>query len=174
MTPERKVSPAPRRPHEVYGFTEQERLFWRISQERFDALLNDDLTAIHDIVETSNNYGEFVFVTTSRSAEQGRVAMSFYGLGYHEYRERWIHNEWFWYQANIRPNMMDQQLTKDEAAELLQKRLEDIQSYMDDDHQTERGRLFELLADLTDEDGALAELRDLGENWENLMGDSDE
>ncbi len=115
MTPERKVSPAPRRPHEVYGFTEQERLFWRISQERFDALLNDDLTAIHDIVETSNNYGEFVFVTTSRSAEQGRVAMSFYGLGYHEYRERWIHNEWFWYQANIRPNMMDLQLAKDVA-----------------------------------------------------------
>ena len=39
--------------------------------------------------------------------------------------------------------------------------------YMDQDTQGERGKLFEILADITDEDGALAEMEDLEslDNW---------
>ena len=106
-----------------------------------------------------------MFITTSRPSDYGRVAMTFYGLGYHEYRERWITNEWFWYQANPFPDMMQQQLEKEEAEEMIQKRIEGIQPYVGEDAQTERGKFFELLADLTDEDGALAEIEDL----ENLI-----
>ena len=175
MKHERKIQPAQQRPYEVYGFTENERLYWRVNQERFDAILQDEQTFIHEIKESSNSYGEFLFVTTSRPSDQGRVGMSFYGLGHHDYRERWFTKEWYWYQTNIQPNMVGQQISKEETAEMLRQRLEDIRPYIEEENtQTERGRLFELLADLTDEDGALAELQDLGDDWERLMGGTDE
>ena len=174
MAQERNRTPAPKRPYEVYGFSEKERLYWRISRARFEAILQDDQTVIHNLQESSNNYGEFLFVTTSRQADQGRVAMTFFGLGYHEYRERWITGEWFWYQANTTPGLLRQQVGKDEVDELLEQRLASILPDVDDRTQTDRGRLFELLADLTDEDGALAELEDLGDDWERLLGRLDE
>jgi len=173
MSKEHKSHPAPIRPYDVYGFTENERLKWRVNQERLEGILDDERTTIHEIQESSNSYGEFLFVTTSRQVKQGRVAMTFFGLGFHDYRERWITNDWYWYQASATPNMMKLQLTKDEADELLEQRLESIQPYIEENTQTDRGRLFELLADLTDEDGALAELQDLGDNWERLLGDMD-
>jgi len=174
MKHERTIQPAPRRPFEVYGFTENECLYWRVNQERFEAILQDEQTFIHEIKESSNSYGEFLFVTTSRPSDQGRVGMSFYGLGHHDYRERWFTKEWYWYQTNIHPNRVGEQIPKEEATELLRQRLEDIRPYIQEpDTQTERGKLFELLADLTDEDGALAEMQDLGNDWEHLMGDID-
>lgn len=88
--------------------------------------------------------------------------MTFYGLGYHEYRERWITNEWFWYQANVFPKMLEQQIPKDEADQLIQQRKEGILPYVDKGTpQSPRGILFGILADLTDEDGAFAEMEDL-------------
>ena len=173
MSKEHKSQPAPRRPYDAYGFTEKERLKWRVNQERFKGILNDERTTIHEIQESSNSFGEFLFVTTSRQTKQGRVAMTFYGMGFHDCRERWITKHWYWYQASTTPNMMKQQLAKDEADELLKQRQESIQPYIDENTQTDRGRLFELLAELTDEDGALAELQDLGDNWERLLGDFD-
>ena len=152
---------APRRPYEVFGFSEQERLYWRVTNERFQEIIEDDQTIIHTIKESSNNYGEFLFVTISRSGDQGRVAMTFYGHGYHEYRERWFTDEWNWYQANTFPDLMQKKVEKEEAEELLKQRLENIRPNICPNTQTERGRLFELLADLTDEDGALAGLEDL-------------
>ena len=174
MKHERQIQPAPRRPYEVYGFSEKEQLYWRVNQERFEAILGDEQTIVHDIKESSNSFGEFLFVTTSRQGDRGRVGMTFYGLGYHDYRERWFTKEWYWYQTNIHPNMVGQQISKEEVAKLLQQRSEDIRPYIEDEStQTERGRLFELLADLTDEDGALAELQDLGDDWDQLLGDID-
>jgi hypothetical protein len=174
MTHEHPHRPIQKKPYEVYGFTEKECLYWRVSQERFDTILHDELTVIHNIQESSNNYGEFIFVTTSRQSDQRRTGMTFFGLGFHEYRERWFTNEWYWYQANIQPQMMGQQIPKDEVDELLKARLEIIEPYVDSSSQSERGRLFELLADLTDEDGALAELQDLGDDWGQLLNGMDE
>ena len=87
MSQERSSHPAPKRPYEIYGLTEQERLHWRLTSERFEEILDDENTNIHTINVSSNNYGEFLFVTTSRLGDQGRVCMAFYGLGYHQSRE---------------------------------------------------------------------------------------
>ena len=147
--------------YEVFGFTEEERLKWRVDQERFEEILNDEQTKIHTIQESSTNYGEFLFVTVSRAREKGRICMTFFSLGYHEYRERWFTDDWFWYQANPYPKTVRQKIKKDEAEELIMRRREVITPDVETDTQTERGKLFELVADLTDEDGALAELEDL-------------
>ena len=170
MSHEQNLQPAPKRPYELFGLTEQEALYWRVTDQRFRALLEQDETLIHRIENSSNNFGEFLFVTASRPGNQGRLAMTFYGLGYHEHRERWIAGEWFWYQANFSPELMREQIKKEEANDLIQQRRDSIASYLGEDAQTEYGQLFEMLADLTDEDGALAEIEDMGDIGVWLLG----
>lgn len=161
MRKERQPEPTPKKPEEVFGLNDREILSSRINMERFKEILADDQTKVHKILASSNNYGEFLFVTASRPGDQGRISMTFFGLGYHEHRERWLTEEWFWYQSNLNEDQQDQQISKEEAQELLEKRLAEIRPYIKEDIQTERGKLFELLADITDEDGALAEMEDI-------------
>jgi hypothetical protein len=170
MNHEQTPQPAPKRPYEIFGLTEQEALYWRVTDQRFRALLEQDETLIHRIENSSNNYGEFLFVTASRPRDQGRFAMTFYGLGYHEHRERWIVGEWFWYQANFNSNLIQEQITKAEAEEMIQKRRESIAPDLGEGTQTEYGQLFEMLADMTDEDGTLAEIEDMGDIGVWLLG----
>jgi hypothetical protein len=161
MNHEYSPIPVPKKPCEEFGLTENEQLSWRVSQTRFEKILKDEQTIIHDIKESSNNFGDFLFLTTSRPANQGRICMTFYGLGFHESRERWITDEWFWYQASPYPELLRQHLEKTEAEVMIKQRLESITPISNQNTQTWRGNLFELLADLTDEDGALAEIEDL-------------
>jgi hypothetical protein len=163
MNHEQTPQLAPKRPYEIFGLTEQEALFWRVTDQRFLSLLGQDEPLIHRIENSSNNFGEFLFVTPSRPGCQSRIAMTFYGLGYHEHRERWIADEWFWYQSNLSPELMREQIEKEKANELIQKRRDRIATHLGEDVRTEYGQLFEMLADLTDEDGALAEIEDLGD-----------
>ena len=153
--------PAPRKSYEVFGLTEKEVLDWRISQDRFKDILSDKQSIIHKIESSSNNFGEFMFVTTSRPGEQGRIFITFYSLGYHKYRERWLTKEWFWYQTASNPDLQNQKVNLDEATKILNMRLEQIEPETLEDTQTARGYLFELLADLKDEDWALDKLQDL-------------
>jgi hypothetical protein len=46
-------------------------------------------TTIHAAELSSNSYGEFLLVTVSRPGEEKPTYLTLYGLGYHEYRERW-------------------------------------------------------------------------------------
>ena len=161
MSPEQSPSPAPKQPYEIFGLTEHEQLFWRVTQKRLDEILKDERTIIHKIEPSSNDYGEFLFVTTSRPGEQERIYMTFYGLGYHDYRERWITKEWFWYQTNPYPDLLSSKVTKDEAKELIRQRLEEIRPELKQSRQSNRGKAFEILADFTDEDAARAEMDDL-------------
>ena len=119
MSPEQFQSPAYKRPYEAFGFTEQQILFWRVNQDNFQEILDDDQTIIHDIKPSSNDYGEFLFVTARRPGERERIAMTFYGLGYHEHRDRWLTDEWFWYQANMFRDMIQQIVDKEEGNEII-------------------------------------------------------
>ena len=88
--------------------------------------------------------------------------MTFYGLGYHEYRERWISDEWFWYQSQESLIDIQAQLSGEEVSANLAERLAEISPHFGNDTQTELGQMFEEIADLTDDDAALAEMQDLG------------
>ena len=88
--------------------------------------------------------------------------MTFYGAGYHEYRERWISKEWFWYQSQESMVDIQTKMSGEEVTEKLEQRLAEISPYLGEDTQTELGRMFEQFADLTDDDAALAEMQDLG------------
>ena len=56
-----------------FEFTENEKLFDRISHERFKEMIEDEATTVHKAEVSSNNYGEFLFVTTSRASQEGRA-----------------------------------------------------------------------------------------------------
>jgi hypothetical protein len=156
-------------PPEPFDFTEDEKLWDRVSEARFNAWLEDEATRIHRVELAANNYGEFAFVTLSREAGGQRALMSFWGLGYHEHRERWITDHWRWYRANQFPATLKQQVSLEEAQEMLEQRRVDIAPYVEEAAQSARARLYELLADMTDEDGALAEIEDLGEAADWLL-----
>lgn len=81
MSNEHVHNPAPNRHYEVFGLNEQEHLYWRVNQERLDEILDDDQSIVHKIQELTNIFGEFLFVISSRSGDQDRVALTFYGLG---------------------------------------------------------------------------------------------
>lgn len=138
-----------------------ERLPQRLSDGQLISVLADDHTTVHMIELATNSFGEFLFVTLSWPAGTGRRYVTFWGAGYHEYRERWITNDWQWYDSARQPE--GQGMAKAEALDRLQKRADDIAGWDRREAPSSRARLFEMLADLTDEDGALTELDDLND-----------
>jgi hypothetical protein len=87
-------TPIPRRPYEIFDITEDESLRSRVSHDRFIEILDNERTLVHRLEDQSNGFGEFLFITLSRMEERSRVVMTSYGLGYHEYRLRWLTDDW--------------------------------------------------------------------------------
>lgn len=161
----KSVPPLPnswKKPYEAFGITEDEVASWRVSDERLKQILADPGTIAHTIKTNTNTFGEFLFLTASRGTGQKRVCMTFYGMGYHEYRERWLSKEWFWYQSQESLVDVSAKMPDDDVKEKLKQRFADIAPDLEKDTQTERGKQFETLADMTDDDAALVEMKDLG------------
>ncbi len=150
-------------PHQPFAFTERERLFDRLSHPRFEALLRDEQTTIHDVKLDTNLYGEFLFVTLSHQQAAERQALTFFGLGFHEHRERWL-TTWSWYETDLRGERQKSRLDKPQVLEQIAARHAEVVSYGTPHQSSKRAQLYTLLADLTDEDGALSEMEDL-DDW---------
>lgn len=153
------------RPHpaEAFGLTEREQLWDRVSHKRFMELLRDEQTRIHKAELSTNMYGEFLFVSLSRPDDKP-IGLTFYGAGFREQRERWITDEWFWYQTSAKTE--EETLPKTEVISTIQERRDEIATYAQGSTQSARGKLFEMLAELTDEDAALSEMEDLSDfDW---------
>jgi len=150
--------------HDGFAFTEHERLYDRVSDARFMELLRDAQTIVHEISASTNSYGEFLFIILSRPNERGdRDCATFFSLGYHDRRERWMTDTWSWYDAHQPEERMEKHIELSEAESLIQARREEIAEDMRQfpTVQTQSAMLFELLADLSDEDGAATEIDDL-------------
>lgn len=160
MTKEHSPS-TPENPNKKFGFTESEILFNRISHQRFLEMLQDPKHKINTIVESGNAYGEFLFVTISREDNGQKLIITFYGLGYHEYRDRWFMDEWHWYQTYANSESCKGEISKDDALKQIEAQKIEILPYAEKATQSEAGYFFEMLADLTDDDGAIGELDDL-------------
>jgi hypothetical protein len=147
-----------------FGFTEQERLYDRIRHPRFIALLQQSDIVVHEVKDDVNSFGECLFVTVSSHAESGKL-LTFWGCGYHEFRERWIADSWQWYESRRTVERMPV-VPKEEALSRIKEREAYIRSTNPPQDRSPRAALYELMAELTDEDGALAELEDLeGFGW---------
>jgi hypothetical protein len=152
-----------------FAFSEHEQLFDRISDARFRELVERTDTTLHEASLSTNNYGEFLFVTVSWQSGQGREQVTFWGQGYHEYRERWIADVWYWYRSERR-DLEGMTIPREQFAEQLEERAAFVADYSDQDTQSQRGALFEFLADMTDEDGAVIDLEEY-ESWLDSLDD---
>lgn len=151
----------PENPFQKFGFTESEILFNRITHKRFLEMLQDPKNKIHTIIESENAYGEFLFVTISREINGKPSIVTFYGLGFHEYRDRWFTDEWHWYKSYANSETCKGEISRVDAVKQVEARKNEILPYADRATQSEAGYLFETIADLTDDDGAIAEFDDL-------------
>lgn len=159
----------------AFAFSERERLYDKISDARFLAILRDENTTAYTVNMDTNSFGEYLFVTLGRpTADSPAVLVTFFGLGYHEQRERWITQEWSWYTPTPMKGKNDQPMPKDEAERIIQERRDEITPYITDTQPSKRAQLFALLADLTDEDGAYSEMEDLEGLMGGLFGEDDE
>jgi hypothetical protein len=159
--------------HDCFQFTEKEQLDDRISRARFMALVDDPNVDVNDIKVSTNAFGEFMFVTLSCRTKPGSEPLTFYGLGYHEQRERWITGYWRWYESIFDAKELGV-IPKSEAKAQIQEREDFTRAgAATSPIPSQRAQLYSLMAHLTDEDGALTELEDLGEDLLDSFGDLD-
>lgn len=147
-------------PHtEGFRLTERERLFTRVSHDRFLSFLTAPDTSIHEAQLSTNSYGEFLFVSMSRPGTEEREQYTFFGLGYHEPRDRWLTDEWFWYKTHSY-SRQQQELEREEVLRLIAERQADISTDVALHNRSRRGVIFEELADVSDDDSVLADFED--------------
>lgn len=161
----KRRTPGLRRDETGYGFRGREKLVEHLSHDRFmDLMLRDD-THIHDVHVSENSYGEFLFVTAARPVKDVPQRLTFFGLGYHVHRDRWMDDNWFWYEPST--DAASKAIEKVEFEQIIAQRRHEVLIDSRGHQQSKRGQVFEFIADLTDDDGALAELED-NEDWERL------
>lgn len=158
------------RSNPCFTFTERENLYDRVSHDRFMALVMQPDVDIHELQVSSNSFGEYLFVTVSCRTEQPKRLLTFWGLGYHEHRERWISDSWQWYESSRKDANLSV-IPKEEAYTQIKEREAFVRANATLTQQSRRAQLYEVVADLTDEDGALTGLEDLG--W-MFLGDNEE
>lgn len=150
-----------RHPDRLYGFTEEEYGSYRVSEDRFREFLDHPRTRVHEVALSENDYGTFLFITTSRPKETGRERVTFWGCGFHELRDRYITGEWHWYRGMAFDNLRDQEIPKDEVMEQIEQRRKEIAERSARHQQSPEGQMFEFLAEMTDDDTARADMEDL-------------
>lgn len=161
---------SPESSRETFVFSENEELFSRVTHGRFLAFVSNERHIIHRAGVDTNSYGEFFFVTVSTPEKASdRAAFTFFGLGLHEYRDRYFTDEWHFYRSSHMPKTNEASLILDEFMAMLSERQSEVAADMSQHGQSKRGKLFEQIADLTDDDGAIAEFED----FEHLLGDDD-
>lgn len=153
------------RRHLSRWLTEEEFRDGRVSHKRFMALANRRDVNVHAIDISSNSFGEYLFVTLSRSQHSESPLLTFFGLGYHEYRERWITNLWCMYQS-CQKELRQIHIPKNDALQQIEERLTETLAMTKPAQQSPRAKVYELFAEFTDEDAAIGELEDLG--WPHL------
>ena len=157
--------------HPCFTFTEREQLYDRVSHDRFMALVMQPDVDVQEIELSSNSFGEYLFVTVSCRAEQPKKLYTFWGFGYHDHRERWIVETWQWFESYRKAETVPV-IPKEEVYGQIKEREAFVRAQTMPTKPSRRAQMYELLADLTDEDGALTELEDLG--WAFLSDDDGE
>jgi hypothetical protein len=138
----------------------------KASTETILSLLNRDDVTIYESHESENDYGEFLFITY----KLGDAWWTSFGLGYNWNRERTVLGWESYTTSNWRK--ITKPLNKETVIAQIVTRHEEKQAdFMAEQSkpQSRHGILYSMLADLTDEDGAMAEMQDL--NVDEFFGD---
>jgi len=147
-------------------FTENEDLWDRISLERGIEIINKEDVVVYSCELSRNYYGEFLFLTIKYEDD----IINMWGLGEHSYREKWI--DYF-------------NIDRGDGREITGKVPLDIAIIMNQIierkelgksytlKQSRKGELYELLADIGDEDGAASMMDDYEDSLERRLLEED-
>ena len=132
-------------------FTESEKLWGKVTLKRAKEILAQDNVQVMDCSRSWNTYGEFLFIDivandTNAFGINYTNTYTLWGLGMHDEREKWI--DYF--------NIESCSISKEGKPWTKVKVFEAIKDSQHREYhieQTERGELFELLADIGDDDG---------------------
>jgi hypothetical protein len=160
--PEREPRP------EAEWLSDAERLDERISHGRLLGVLGRQDVVVHTVKDDHNAFGEFLFVTVSRKAANPK-AITFYGLGYHEYRERWLVEDWRFFERGLLNPTGLEVMSKAEALKIIAEHAAEVRSQAKPEGRSGQALLYELLAEMGDEDSALADMEDM--DWPALDGE---
>lgn len=146
-------------------FTHDEALFNRVTDARMREILDRPDVTIYQPHESSNSFGEFLFITVEVHAKTGAPAdrWTFYGYGFSDAADRWVIDSWTFYFASLTPT--EGIVTAFAALVGLDSRRMDIGRWAMADmargqQQSARGQLFDLLTEASDEDAALCDVED--------------
>lgn len=150
-----------RAPKRGFNFTDKEQLFNRVSHQRFMELIKDRHTLLYAANVSQNAYGEFLYVTAARPTEHQPQWVTFFGLGLHEYRDRYLVDEWWWYGGPVYPKTEDMQpLVKSQAINVIDERRDYIRQLSVEHEQSKFGATFEMLAESSDDDSVIADYQE--------------
>jgi len=139
------------------GLTENESLFSRISDDRLKEIVREN-TVVSCKVD-SNSYGRFLFVKVKVEKDGEIGLITFYGLGWHEYRDKYFVDVWHHYtDYNIYDDMDLEPISTERVLEKVEKRRTEIEERAKGHNQSKDGKLFSQVADLGDDDGAYSML----------------
>ena len=133
--------------------TEKEKLFDRVSHERLIEFINNRKNKIVDFKRDSNSYGEFLFVTLQFPQD---LYMTFYGAGFDDNRDKYILDYWRFYDGSKKEG----NFKKKKVLSEIETERKNLEALTKDHKQSLGGKIFSIVADLTDEDGAIAEFDD--------------
>ncbi len=110
----------------VFGFIGQQYLQRGASLKRFQEIVNNAHTTIHNVEESQAGSGAFLFLTVSQPAAQQPRCVPFFHLRLDEYRECRFADQWFWYQAQPVLSVADCPIRKEGTLTPLQQWPESI------------------------------------------------
>jgi hypothetical protein len=156
-----------------FAFSETELLSGEITHARLMRLLHESSTSVLSIKETTNSYGEFLFVTVAGDTpcvtpaesplpeQVNHFVITFWGLGFHDARECWLTDLWRWHVAQFTDANMPA-IDKVACLNQIEARLQICRAEAaHTSSPSSRAQAFTFFAELGDEDGALTELEDL-------------
>ena len=137
-----------------------EVLYDRVKHETLMKLI-DRAEYIYYFNESSNDYGRFLFIGLALRYNNELIPITFYGLGYHELRDKYLVDEWFFYLSNYFMLERRVNMSKEEIKKIIEQKRKELKEIAKNHKPSKRGILFSEIADLTDEDGALSIFEDL-------------
>jgi len=122
--------------------------------------LIDRAEYIYQFENANNLYGHFLFIGLALRFQNEIIPITFYGLGYDEYKDKYIVDKWGFYWANTFVLEERVDLTKEEIKKKIEERRKEVKKLAKEHKQSKTGKLYEAIASLTDQDGAITLMED--------------
>jgi hypothetical protein len=144
--------------------TEDEKLFYKVKFNKLLQIIDEPDVLVLEYSRSTNSYGNFLFIKLYDKKENEII--TYYGLGIHEFRNRYIVDDFTYYStSNVIRSDEKEQIVHPKDKEALKKLLvseHERYSKLSKAHKLVPDKEFEALADVSDDDAAISIRDDMG------------